>query len=566
MELVLSLAQIPREIHRTFVKYLQEDESYNSAFVVGNVVHLHPHYMGASDAPNTARIKVVLEEPETGTKFFALIFGPLSHNVARVNLMSQLVFSGFQTELRTVTPNREPTETWDDFTERPVPLLVLGCEESSRRQIWEVLQVQTSSEQDHCSLAGKTTVDGVDYFSLNERFTVTQLCNFYGVVKSIGSVDKRSNSLVLSIADPTTDTMTCRVKGCRSKASGGLLAEVGDVLRVRNANVLSYTNRPRAVVGCSNVTVFKVNLWDDSVQAVSGRLNITSKPTSQEEYVVLRLARWSVRQELRREKEAYAIKATPLPTEPETRLANHLSCLAELHTIDVVCIVVAVHRAASLPGLAFFTVWDGTRPGGLPNPLPPTLPADATPIRCNDVVWKLPKMQLVSVCVPRPWSRLAEALPLGAHVRFSGLTVRRSSERWWVVLETRYSKQGLTVLTTPCSELEECVGAVLALADDISTANDVSDMCATEEDKQPGASEQCGIPVHNVSEESDDSTHCSSSESFSGHQECGASAMCIGDDGSEDELFPFLVDSSNDSTSYRSSESLFGIITDDESS
>lgn len=560
MELVLSLSQLPRGIHRTFVKYLQEGDNYNSAFVVGNVVHIYPHYMGAAHVPNTARIKVALEEPETGKKFFALIFGLISHCVARVNLMSQLVLSGFQTEL----PNQKSTET-GDFTEPPVPLLVLECEESSRCRIWEVLQIQASSEQDQWPLAGKTTIDGVDYFSLNERFTVTQLCNFYAVVRDIGSVDKKSNSVVISIADPTTETMACRVKGCRLKASGGLPVEVGDILRVRNANVLSYTSRPRAVVGCSNVTVFKVNLWNDDVQAVSGRLNITSKPTSQEEDIVLRLARWSAWQELRTEKEAYAVKAMPLPAAPEGRPANRLSCLAELHAVDVACVVVAVHRAATLPGLVFVTVWDGTRPGALPSPLPSTLPTDATPVRCNDMTWKLLQAQLVSVCVARPWSRLAEALPLGVHVRFSGLTVRRGAVRWWVVLETRYSKRGLTVLTSPCSELEQCMEVVLALANDINTASNVSDVC--ESDEQLEFSQQHKVLVHSFSDENkedDDSSDCSSGESFSDHQVHKASAMSTGDDGSEDELFPSLVGDSNDSTDYCSSESLFNIATDDE--
>lgn len=464
MHSVLSLARIAEGVERTFVSYLQEYKSYNSVFIVGDVVLIHPHYAGAIDAPDTARIKITLREPETGEQFSTLIFGPISYDVfCNVNLKSRLALSGFRTE-----PNRGLDATL---------LLVLGREHNLRHRIWQVRR-HTDDRVVACS-------------SLVERFTLARRGDFYAVVRSTNNVDKKTNSVTIDIAEPSVASLTCRVKNCHAKITV-FPAEPGDVLRVRDASLLLYSKTPTVVVACANVAVFKNSSLaaGGSVEAFSPGSNAKLQIQGQAESdTVLRLCKWNdLQQQKLRELEETVdnLKSKFILPEREPRPQDRLSCLAELRTVDVACVVAAVHRVWTPREHVFLTVWDGTVPEWVRGTQPPRPPDTAELIRRDDEAWRLLGPQLVSVSVARPWSRIAAALPLGAHVRLNGLTVRRNAgrNRWWVVLESRFSRHGLGVLARPCLELRESMEALLTLGNDSSMLMDATEQATTAENEK----------------------------------------------------------------------------------
>lgn len=429
MESMLSIADIAKSVERTFVSHLQEDEDYNFVFIVGDVVFIHPHYGGDPDDPDTARIKMTLREPETGEQFAALIFGHVSYSVScNVNLNSRLALSGFRTE-----PNRGLDAS-----------LLLILSRASHCRIWQVTKHEVSADNSWAKMfsSGRRTHD------------------FYAVVRSLNNVNKKSKSVAIDVTGPPGTSLTCRVKNCHAKMTV-FPAEPGDVLRVRGASFLLYSKMPTVVVTCANVAVFKHNSLaaGEKVYAFSpgsgAKLDIQDKA---EIDAVVRLFTWNgLRHRKLRELEAVNTAKREID-QLESRPPHRLSSIAVLHTVDVFCVVVAVHRVTTPREHVCLTVCDGTVPGFVTPSRPATPPAGAEVIRRDDAAWRLFEPSLVSVSVLRsPWSDIAAALPLGAHVRLNGLTVRRDKRRnrYWVVFDSRSSKQGLHMLSKPCLELSQ---------------------------------------------------------------------------------------------------------------
>ncbi|KAL3219954.1 hypothetical protein MRX96_005702 [Rhipicephalus microplus] len=201
MESVLALAEVAKDVERTFISRLQEGEDYDAVFVVGDVVVVHPHYAGDPEEPDSARIKMILREPETGKQFAALLFGQASYSVScNVNKNTRVALSGFRTE---------PHHGSDASL-----LLVLG--RTSHHRIWEVAERRAFA-----------------YESSTAMFTsVRRRLNFYAVVRSSSHVDQKSKTATIDIADTSVTSFACRIKNCPAKMAV-FSAEAGDVLRVR---------------------------------------------------------------------------------------------------------------------------------------------------------------------------------------------------------------------------------------------------------------------------------------------------------------------------------------------
>lgn len=225
MESVLALAEVAKDVERTFISRLQEGEDYDAVFVVGDVVVVHPHYAGDPEEPDSARIKMILREPETGKQFAALVFGQASYSVScNVNKNTRVALSGFRTE---------PHHGSDASL-----LLVLG--RASHYRIWEVAERRAFA-----------------YESSTAMFTsVRRRLNFYAVVRSSNHVDKKSKTATIDIADTSVTSFACRIKNCPAKMAV-FSAEAGDVLRVRGASILVCCKKPTVVAMCENVAVFK---------------------------------------------------------------------------------------------------------------------------------------------------------------------------------------------------------------------------------------------------------------------------------------------------------------------
>lgn len=435
-DVIWSLSEIPCTIRRCPFVILEPDETYTSRYVTGRVSTLFPLFgpqTAASCETVAARIKLMLEDTDTKQTLPVVFFGTIAHKVASsVSEGALLAVSGFDTELQ-----HRLGETAHG-AQRKV-LIVLGHRPSLEPRIW---LIQPPNRKGKLDAAVRSSGD-ILYTNLKGPFNMGERYNFYGVVLLPVVTSEKRNTVMVVIVDPTVQSFTCVIQGW-SRSS--VTVQPGDVLRARNATVARRRREKRALVASNDVVIYKARSGDGSMAGFdhSGSSSISENDKAR----VTELVTWNAKCKTECLTKRVFTDGSYLEFNPESD--STLSSLVPYASFDVTCVVVALWHNRNV-SLAVLDVWDGSTPKQNIE-----RPADVfRPHGQASHLYNCLKKELVPVCVIGTHINRALELAVGSHVQLRGLTFRRGKlgDQQWVVVETRFSNQGIVRLANPCIKL-----------------------------------------------------------------------------------------------------------------